>query len=259
MSTRDAAITRAIRKIMDIGGGASGTDNTLLSDTFVGEEVDAAVSQYSTDAPLQTVIELTPGANPYIAHTSLTGFVTHWSRVLAIEVSAAAVGANYVPIWIVQPDQSAGYVPQSLDPADVLDPDYFDGTAHYLWLRAYTPAVAEKLRIAYTVPHTLTNSVDTIPTIHFDAVCDLAAAYCCTRLESKFAKSSDATIAADAVNYRDSQLRFRQAREDFLAQYRMKVGLPADGGPAPANVFKDWDSWPSWTPGDRLTHSRFRR
>ena len=237
---RDTAIQRTARKIKDIGSGLDGSINVELTSVEIGEEVDAAVIQYSTDFPYLAVKDVVTSANPFISHATLPGWVLGWSHVRSIEPNAGSVSASYSP-------QSA------LDLSDIaIDEDYFDGTTHYVYLNGYTPGSSETVRIRYTVPHTLDNTTDTIPSSHFDAVCDLAAAYCCTRLGTKAAKARDATISADGVAYRDAQLRYRQQGDEFTAQYRRKVGLPASG-PKAASGYTDWDVGLSWR-RDRLTH-----
>lgn len=246
MGDLDTAVQRTARKLHDIGPG-SGTTETLLTDTEITEEVNAAVTQYSVDLPRERVADITGVTSPYFATSSLTGWVDTWSRLLSVEWQAAAVGANYQPTYLdVNEDVR----------------DYQDSSARYLWLPAYTPVSGDTTRFRYTTPHTLDNTTDTIPTPHFDAVCDLAAAFCCTRLQAKFAKSNDSTLAADSVNYRDSQLRFKQAGETFMAAYRRKCALPEGSGPAPAGRIVDWDtdaSWSIYRQSDRLIHRRRMR
>ena len=238
MSTRDTAIQRTSRKIVDIGSGGAGSANVQLSDTEIGEEVDAAVTQYSLDRPRVVVSRVEGTSGSYYATSGLTGWVNEWSRPVGVEHPILTLGATETSVQTM------------------IDPERIrvvrDATAYYIYLDGYAPTSAEDFLIAYTAPHTLSDVADTIPTPHFDAVCDLAASYCCTRLAAKYAKASDATIAADAVNYRDGQLRFRQTSEDFRTQYRLKVGLP-ESGPAAASALGNWTSRSSYG-ADRLTH-----
>lgn len=250
MSTRDEAIQRVARKIHDIGSGALGAGDTLLSDTEIGEEVDAAVGQFSLDMPRRRIVDITGQTTPFINVTNFTGWINDWSLVLQIEYPAEAVSSTYTPTWLSEDD----------------DWDYYrDATNYYLRLRRITPASSETLRVSYTAVHTLDNTTDTIPSLYFDAVCDLAACYCCTRLATDRAADTDGTINADYVT-RDGQLKFKQQAEVFCAQYSRKLGMAvgANGQPGgsgqPASEFIDWDTGPS-NPffRDRLWHStRYR-
>jgi hypothetical protein len=230
-------------KLHDIGGGVDRNDNVLLSDTEIGEEVDAAVAAFSLDRPRERVVDLTTLTSPYFDTSTLTGFVPGWSTILSIEWQAAAVSATYLPTYV------------NLDTGIE---EYRDATKHYLYLKGLTPVAADITRFRYTTPHATLTAIsgdDTIPAVYFDAMCNLAASYCCTRLAAHFSAASDPTIAADAVSYRDSQLRMRQTAEDFLKQYQQQVGVTAPGS-RPASTVRDWNSglsvgggWLTHTPG----------
>lgn len=243
MSTRNDAITLVADKIRDLGTGVDQNTDVLLSDTEIGQEVDAAVSQYSVDKPRVFVTDITGTGSQYYnvaAVDGMAGYEEGFTQIHAIEYPATAVSATKgLPTYLDEDDWRW----------------YRDETITYLYLPNHTPTASQTIRITYTRRHTLSASVDTIPAGDFDAVCDLAAAYCCRRLAANFAKSSDSTIAADSVNYRDSQLRFKQTAEDFLDNYRRKVGVPKDGGPRAALAIREWDidltgGWPM------LTHHR---
>src|SRR6266540_1688068 len=96
----DAATKRTANKIKDIGTGVQQNQNVELSDTEIQEEIGAAVSQYSLDRPLVLVKDITGITSPFIATSSLTGWVDDWSRLLAIEIQAAAVSASYIPQYL---------------------------------------------------------------------------------------------------------------------------------------------------------------
>lgn len=241
MATRDSAIQRTARKIHDIGSGVGGDENTLLSDTEIGEEVDAAVIQFSLDRPRERVVDITGVTSPYFDTATLTGYVPDWSTLLSIEWQAEAVGADYRPAYI--------------DLATQVE-TYRTATTTYLWLRNLTPVSGDTTRFRYTTPHATLTAVsgdDTIPSVYFDAVCDLAASYCCKRLAAHFSAASDPTIAADAVSYRDSQLRMKQSGEAFEESYRRKVGV-TEPGSKPASAVRDWDTRMS-VGAEWLTHS----
>jgi hypothetical protein len=245
MSTRSQAITRVANKIHDIGGGVDQNEDVMLSDTEIGEEVDAAVVAFSLDRPRERVIDITAITSPYIDTSTLTGYVPGWSTILSIEWQAEAVDADYLPSYL------------NLDTGIE---EYRDTTKHYIYLKGLTPVVGDITRFRYTTPHatlTATSSDDTIPAVYFDAMCNLAASYCCTRLAAHFSAASDPTIAADAVSYRDSQLRMRQTAEDFRKMYQQQVGV-TEPGSRPASAVRDWNSglsvggtWLTHTPGWR--------
>lgn len=240
MATRTAAIALVRNKIHDIGTGVTFETNALLSDAMVGEEVDAAVTALSKDRPREVVIDVTAQTSPYFDTSIITGYIPGWSTVLSVEWQAAAVGANYTPSY--------------LDLATEVE-EYRDTTKHYLYIKRLTPAAGDTTRFRFTRPHatlTSTSGDDTIPAVYFDAMCDLAASYCCKRLAAHFSAASDPTIAADAVSYRDSQLRMKQSAEDFMKSYQQKVGV-TEPGSRPASTTRDWNTRLS-VGSDWLTH-----
>jgi hypothetical protein len=241
MSTRNQAIVRTANKLYDIGSGGDRNENVQLSDTEIGEEVDAAVIQYSLDRPRERVISVAGTGGAYYNVTNLTGWVNDWSRIVRIEY----------PVTTLSGTQTSKQTYVDLERVSIVR----DASNYYLHLDGYSPSAAEAMLVEYTTPHTLDASTDTIPTPHFDAVCDLAAAFCCNRLASKFAKAIDQTIAADSANYRDGQARFRSMENQFMDQYRRKVGLPRSG-PVGASAFGNWTSRPSIPWMDRVTHPR---
>lgn len=88
-----------------------------------------------------------------------------------------------------------------------------------------SPASGEYVRISYTVPHVVDDSSSTVFDIDFDAVCNLAASYCCGALSRKFAQTSEPTIAADAVNYQAKSSAYASRAKDLFKTYLDQVGI----------------------------------
>jgi hypothetical protein len=243
-TTRD----KVRRRLLD-----TDADNPLLADFDTLEEaIQNAVSHYSNDRPHTDTADVTGNGTPFYALTGATPVLVSWtdgfSRVLWIEYPAAAVSASHSPTFLSLDDDVRSYESASIK---------------YLWLST-SPAATETIRITYTARHTHTTVTDTVPTGDLDALCDLAAHYACLALGTKSAGHSDSTIAGDSVNYRDSQLRYRQQAEDWLRSYQRKLGISGDGGgagggskPVGASAFADWDQalsgygWPYVTHGGR--------
>lgn len=226
-------------RLMDLG-----EDNPRFeSDDVLEEAITAAVSHYADDRPRDDVVEDVAGnGTGYYALTGASPVLASWtdgfSRVTGIDFPAGAVASGYTPTW--------------------LDPDldwrtYRDETALYLYLPNHAPALTETLRITYTARHTHTAATDTVPAGDYDAVCDLAAHYACLMLATKAAGNQDSVIAADATNYRDAQLRYKQQAEAWLKSYERRLGIT--DGIAPASAVADWTR-PSTAFWPMLTHSR---
>jgi hypothetical protein len=79
--------------------------------------------------------------------------------------------------------------------------------------------------VAYTIPHTLNATVDTIPLYHREGVASWAAAICCEQLSSWFANAGDSTLTADRVE-RLSQSKDYAARARTLrTRYLDEIGV----------------------------------
>lgn len=244
-----SATRQAVRyRLMDVD-----PTNPLLDDaTTLDAAIAAAVSRYSTDRPREVVEDEVGTGSPYFVLVGTGAVLASWldgvSSIKRIEYPAAAIGASYRPTY--------------LDRQDDWTETYRDGSKTYLYLRGAVPSVAETVRITYTAPHTHTSVTDTVPAGDREALYDLAAYYACIALGTKAAGSSDSTISADSVNYRDSQLRYKQQAELWLGSYNDRMGI-SDGsgaggksggsGVAGASATGDWDRRDS---GNRpfLTH-----
>jgi hypothetical protein len=76
-------------------------------------------------------------------------------------------------------------------------------------------------------------------------------------LATRAAGSSDSTIGADSVNYRDAQLRYKQQAEAWMQSYSDRMGQAMDGTPAGASANANWNSRNLNVFGrDWLTHPR---
>ena len=212
--------------------------NPLLSDsTTLDNAIAAAVAKYGQDRPRVVVADVTGNGTPFYVLVGSGAVLSAWadqsSVIEHIEYPAAAVGADHVPTYLSRQDD--------------WQEDYRDASKTYLRLLSVSPSASETLRITYTAPHTHTSVTDTVPSADLEALYDLAAHYACLTLGTKMAGSSDSVISADSVNYRDSQLRYRQQAQDWLASYNRRMGIAtgdgasAGGGKGGASAVADWD------------------
>jgi len=245
------ATRNALRyRIMDIDA-----TNPLLADaTTLDFAINAAVAKYSQDRPRRVVADVTGNDTPYYVLVGSGALLSAWSDrtsgIEQIEYPAAAVGANHVPTFLERQDD--------------WQEDYQDATKTYLRLLTVTPAASETLRIRYTALHTHTTVTDTVLPADLEALYDLSAHYACLELGTKMAGSSDSVISADSVNYRDSQLRYKQQAELWLASYNRSMGIGGAGGSGGGSgvpggsAVADWDQ--TYQSGRSfLTHGGRRR
>ena len=223
-STRTASIAAVKARHLDPSRNTGGT--RLVDDMDVGRAVDRAVDTYGRHRPRTIVASVTGnGTHYYVVSTQLTSWVRGFSAITAVDYPAKAISANTQPYWLSDRDFEI----------------YLDATdTEYLYLPVHAPASTETMRVHYTAPHTHTDATDTIFQEDLEAVRDLAAGVLCEMLATRASGSSDSTIAADSVNYRDKQLRYNQEAKAWREMYYRHLGLPIDGGVSAASVTWEW-------------------
>lgn len=130
-------------------------------------------------------------------------------------------------------------------------------TTTYLRFTTFTPASTKIARFLYTVPHTLTDSSNTIIDNDIEAVVTLTAALCFWALAAKFAQTTDPSIDADVIDYQRKSDLYTVLAKEKLATYNSLMGLGAEAkGAAAASagvILKDLDISFPWGE-DYLTH-----
>lgn len=219
----------------------SAGDN-ILAEASRQAMIKAALEQYNKDAPkILAEDESGDGGKYYIL--AGTGFVlANWvdgfSRIIDVEYPAEAVSEDVLP--------------QYLDPEDWRS-DYYVASIRYLFFPNHAPAASETIRVTYTVPYEFANSpldVDT-PAQDFFAICNLSASMVCEALAAKYSKTSDSTIAADAVGHGARGIEYATRAKEFRALYDQHIGLGEDADVQAASTFADLDTAPGWPAGRR--------
>lgn len=219
--------------------------NTELDDSEIQANIKAAVERYSRNRADEATTDVTgDGGKYYDIATDLTSWVEGFSSITSIEYPAATVASDEAPVY--------------LDPDD-WNENYWASSTRYLYLPNHAPAATETMRITYTAPYTFDGSDNTdVPTQDFYAVCQLAAGLCCQAIATKYSRTNDSTIAADAVNHTSRAAEFAQRARDYIGTYEEHMGLATgdDGLPLvpPDGEFVDWDTAPSWPLGRRYLY-----
>jgi hypothetical protein len=121
------------------------------------------------------------------------------------------------------------------------------------------PAASDTLRINWTARHKADGS--TVPDPDFEAVCDLAAAFCYEALAGIYTQTGDPSIAADTVNYRTKNQEYMSLAKTAAKRYFNHLGIdPSDTSTqtGPAIATGSMHENMGWG-GDRLTHSKVTR
>lgn len=224
--------TRVLEKIPNV----SVTDLTLLQKTA---NLSQAVSEYSRLKPLEKTDD--KAANGSYEYDLPSNWVADFSVFRKIEYPAGV----------------------SQDPSDnEIESEKYGvyKTASASKLRFYeTSPSSGTIRRTYTIKHTLaaTAEATTIYANDGDAVCALAAAFCCFDLGRHYAQDSSVYISADAVDRRGKSSKYLEAGRSLVKEYSIHMGLGEDAVTAAVAV-KDLDLDFNGQ-GDFLTHPADRR
>lgn len=231
-----ASLSAFLTQVDSILYGSGTADDDELSQANRQRQIKAAIERYSNDRPREVTEDLTgDGGKYYDLDTDLTGdWDNDFSRVLRIQYPAPAVADDDSPVY--------------LHPNQDWDDEYWDGSTRYLWLPNHSPASTESMRITYTAHYVLTSNAYAIPTVDFYAVCYLAAGLCCRAISTRYARTSDDTIAADSVDHSGRSERFAERANELIGMYNEHMGIGTDTEsqaatieePAPAGAFITW-------------------
>jgi len=224
-----------------------------LSQADQDDAITQAVKRYSKDRPRELVTDLVGAGSAYL--TLPTGpsnppeqFEDGFSIVRAIEFPVGNLPPTY------------------LDGEDWLL--YRTPTGLKIALTTLVPQAADTLRVTWTLRHNPGTSgqeavATTVPDADFEAVCDLAASFCCDKLSAVYARTNDSTITADAVNYRTKAQEYASIAKQFKKRYDDHIGIEDSGtgagGSPTAGAISIGDMNLTQGSGvDRLTHRRPR-
>lgn len=164
--------------------------------------IASAVERYSQDRPVEKAADLVGVSGQLIALPA------------AWEAEFSALKSLEYPV---------GDVPPSFLEGDTWAL-YRDVDALRIMLVASLPA-ASTVRAVFTVRHTLTTLVDTIPTSRREAVAKLAAASLCDQLAALYANDTDSTIGAGMVQGQTKSQAYAARARDYRKQYQDTLGV----------------------------------
>lgn len=215
------------------------TNNSTLVDIEIIQAINSALDEYSRDRPHEVSVAYTGDGTSF--DFSLPRFwIKDFSRVLDVEYPV-------VP---------------SVQNRNLLDKRFFEIVqlpinAQPSWVfrfNTFTPdTTTNNFIMRYTTKHIHTTLTDTIPVQDFNAFCQLATAHAALIAKASYAATSDSTINADAVNYRDGTMRWESVAKSYRERYNQHMGINQEIPPSQVNY--NWDSYFSWNQ-DRLTHPR---
>lgn len=172
------------------------------------------------------------------------------SRYLPQEVVKDIAGAGSYDIevptdWLegVSAIKSLEYPQGNRDP-DYLEPKdymmYRSPTKTYIRFLDATPAVGKTVRLFYTTPHSISDTVSTISTNDFWALSNLAAYFAAGWLAAKYTRSIDPTLDADTVDYSQRVDMWVGIAQKCYAIWQSHMNFPTDRQ-GPQGGFGDLD------------------
>jgi len=134
---------------------------------------------------------------------------------------------------------------------------YEDSTTQYLRFLRITPTSGYTIRSTYFVPHSVPDSTAvTIKATDEGAFCNLAASLCAVHLAGYYGQTSDSTMGADAVAYRDKGDLWRAQAKRLYEKY---ISYMFPDHLEAAMSFKEFDTIYGELQYSRLTHKEWTR
>lgn len=172
--------------------------DTTEIDDFIQKE---ATQQYSNHKPFERVADIA-AANTYDYIINVTNFPS-WSDGFSYIINVEYPAGEYQNPNIIE-----------FEAWEI----YKTSTAEYLRFTETTPSTGT-IRPRYATPHSITASTSTVYDNDFGAFCNLAGAFCCGAIARRLGQSSDSTIGADAVAYRDKSDVFASRMKELVTAY----------------------------------------
>lgn len=188
-----------------------------------------AVAQYSRRRPRRTFFDkLGDGATFDVAlpdgtlYSGAPAWVEGFSAVVAVEFPQG----EREPVYLDAEDDYV-LVPREAPTS--------------LRLTQVTPTATQTLRVFYSVPHTVTDSLLTTPTADDDLLVNLTARNACLALAGAAADAKDSTIAGDSVAYRDIAQRYQALAKDYARLLPPEFREDPESTVPAASGWVDWD------------------
>lgn len=189
--------------------------------------VRQALRKYSVDKPFIKVASITGTGSEYLTINSsnMPSFVDHWSVVQSIEAKAPTISSNDDPNFIDR-DQW----------------DFYRNSDNlFIKFKEHKPSSSDTIMVTYTIPHTINkldgDTVDTVPSIDFEAIVLWASSVAAKSLASKFAGTSDPTLRADVVNYKTKSSDYLRISKEYRDAYIEWISDPIKA----ASIVRDID------------------
>lgn len=177
-------------------------DAARIAPADLDAAIAGALERYSQDRPVEKAADLTGVSGTLVALPA--AWEADFSSLKSLEYPVGRVPPTYL-------DNDAWAM-------------YLDVSGLKIMLLSALPP-ASTVRAVFTVHHTLTGSVDTIPTRHREAVARLAAASLCDQLAAFYAQDQDSTIGAGMAQGQSKSQAYAARAKDYRKQYQDALGV----------------------------------
>lgn len=216
----------------------------------------AAILALVADLLAQGVSRVSPAQIDRAVGLALVRYDQDRPRTVVEDVAGGGTTLPLPTAWVPGVSALRGIEtpPDHLPPAD-LDADawmlYQAPDSEQIRLAAALPA-GQLARLAYTVPHVLTDGECTVPVGHHEAFACYAAAVLCEQIATSYADNAEATIAADRVDQTSPAREWSIRARSYRTRYFASLGIASSGGqeaarPQPAGTVAQMDLAPSWS------------
>ena len=196
--------------------------NPQMSDDEIIRFIRQALMTYSVDRPRQVAYYYS-GDGVTFNFPLPPKWVWGGSRIVAMEYPADAE------------------IPSTMDQIDWELREGVLGVQPIRYLRFKTiipDNTANNAWILYTTRHEYSSEYSTVPVADFDAVLWLAGSYCASALASRGAGATDSSLSADAINYRDMEIRWGSVAKRLKDLYLNRVVNPDSA--TPVGTTEEW-------------------
>jgi len=208
----------------------------------INENLDGLIQKalriYSRDKPYEDVVDVTgEGAN---LMSTPTGWVAGASRVTAFSYPYEDEDS-----W--QTDNISDYL--------VIERVPVSGTpTEKIRFLALSPAATETVRVWFSRPHVVSDTVCTVYDQDVYALASLVASMIESARASRFLGLKDNGVATDLVDYGQKAAEARALSSKHRSDYLSGIGINTDGTTKPAAVAGEMDTDPQYPGYSHMTH-----
>lgn len=250
------SVTHVISSL--VSGSAMPVSNTGTQHIAIGSIqgcLNQSVFEYSQNFPLirKQIIATTSGLQTYALPVD---FITGFSIIKSLEYPAASDysasvtygagayvysgGKTYISLQAANIGNDPISSPTWWQASSLIPSQYIDREDWYIYEDAEVVfsntafTSVEAVRMRYTTTHVLSVSEITIPAMHAEGICLLAASFACEQLAVRYSHLGDGYIGAEVVNWKTRASQMMNSAKEYRKLAYNNFG--GSGGSIPASA-----------------------